>query len=175
MKIISYKKNEKDKFEMLCRKIFNFLEKDFGCRLDSVVRDSYGAYLAYRNSTTGVKISFTPGDGDVLIYLIKLIDGVMPVYPVTITLKDSVYYFELDEVISIKNPTLQILNPSTDEMIKKISTLKEILLQQAEYLKKYAADILKGNFSIFPELEKIVKKRAGVLKRELVDSCPQPQ
>lgn len=165
MRIISYKKNEKDKFEVLCKKIFKFLEKKFGCKLNSVERNSYGTYLSYKNATTGVEISFTPGDGDILIYLIKLVDGIIPSYPVTITLKDSIYYFELNDIIFIKESALQIQYPSTDELMNNYGVLKGFLTQQAEYLKKYALDILKGDFSLFPELEKIVKKRAGVLRK----------
>lgn len=161
MRILSYKKKERDQFEALCRKIFKFLERDFGCELISVERDSYGTCISYKNLATAVEIGFKPIDGYVYVMLIRLINGEIPPYE-EVKPKITINNFYLLDVVNFYNPTFNLQLPPLEAWLN-YQTLKKELNQQAEYLRKYTADILKGDFSIFPELEEIVKKRAGVL------------
>lgn len=152
MRIISYKQNEKDRFEILCRQVFRFLETDFNYKLASIKRDAYGTYIIYSNLTTAIKIIFSPIDGGLFIELIRLTGGKIPPYP-----KD---HFEFTNVLILRKTSFKINDPTMDELMYHYHALKKALLQRTHLLKKYCIDIIRGDFTIFPELEKIVKKRS---------------
>jgi hypothetical protein len=161
MKLISYNKKERDYFELLCRSIFKFLEKDFTFKLELVERDRYGTRLIYKNLTTAVKIDFTPYEGYIFIKLIRLVNNNIPPYK-EINPRDVIHDFHLTDIVSFRNPSLKLTWPTVDKWENR-DILKKELRYRAKLIKKYASDILRGDFTIFPELEKIVKKRAKEL------------
>ena len=61
------------------------------------------------------------------------------------------------------NDLLAIRNPNFESVVAKQSDTGEIqkrqLEQAAQVLPQYGADVLNGDFSIFPELEKRVQQR----------------
>ena len=67
--------------------------------------------------------------------------------------------FDLDDVVTYR--AKESLIPQY-KLETKFDTdlLEDIVLKQSENLKNYASDILNGDMSIFPELDKLVKERA---------------
>lgn len=165
MKILSYRKNEKDEFEILCRDSFKYLETDFKCKLISVVHDAHGTYLVYKNLASAVKISFAPYDGYIYVDVVRLLNGNIPQYPIFIKSDSILYEYSLFDVIMRKDPSFKIKIPSFNEW-NKYDIIKRDIRLRAEWLKTYASDILRGDFSIFPELEKIVKARAEEIRKQ---------
>ena len=160
MGILSYSQKGKDRFEMICRQTFSFLRKDFGCKPPVVERDGYGTYIAYVNETTAVEISFVPRDGYIFIGLVRLVDGEIPPYPIYIKPKIILHLFSLIDIVAIRNPAKVPEIPSISEWDDCVVVRKDLLLR-SKLLRKYASDVLRGDFSIFPKLDKIVKKRAA--------------
>ena len=145
----------------LIRKSFSFLVDDFGCKERSSKLDNWGVQTTFCNSTTGVRVSYEPREGGYFVLLMRLVNGEVPEHPIDID-DDTVinrYYLEdllsIREVDHIKKQFQRITTKQRDE-----DTINEL----ANCLKITAEDVLRGDFSVFYELEKIVKDRARALR-----------
>lgn len=155
----------RDVFIKLCKKTFIFLEKDFGCKIIREEKVSVEAYVTYQNNTTAVLLTFSPRDGGIFLDLIRLVNGIIPDNIYEFSQNLTLNSFDLSNVLLIRDPEFEIERPSFDELFKE-KVIKSVLNQKAYVLKTYASDILKGDFSIFPQLEKIVKERAKTYSKE---------
>jgi hypothetical protein len=149
------------KFKNLCFKIFQFLTKEYNFELFSTEEDSTGYYIIYKNASTGIRISYEPREGGIFILIYRLIDDQIPQYEIKIEPDTIINSFYLDDIIELsssdpKREFSAIFNPK--------SPAEEILRAYADALQKYAKDILNGDFKVFSEVDKIVKKRAQELE-----------
>ena len=144
----------------LFRKAFSFLIDDFSFREESLELDNWGIRLVFCNSTTGVRISYEPREGGIFVMLIRLVDGKLPDYPIFIDEDTVLNYFDLQDLLSIRIPCFKENN---FEIGKTNSEIENYIQQIAKNLRTKAEDILKGDFLIFSELERIVKERARQL------------
>ncbi len=145
-------KKIKNPFIKQCLKEFRYLETDFGFKVISIVDHYYGIGVDYISSTAGVRVRYEPRERYIFIKLSRLIDGKMPKY-------DHENAFGLNNVLILRSPKSVIEPKPLKEAFTK-TDLNIMLKCYAEAVRLYAADILMGDFSIFPELEKIVKERA---------------
>lgn len=152
----------KNTFIKLCKEIFKFLEEDFDFEIKSIEQDIYGSYITYKNTTTAIRISFEPREGGMFILLSRLIEDKTPPYPVSIISLTDIYSFYLDDLLSIRAPSQKIVQEI--EKLLFYDELENVMRQYAEVLKKYAGDILKGDFQVFGQLAEIVKKRSQKVK-----------
>lgn len=162
------KAHKKNIFLELCREIFRFLEEDFGCKVVSVKEDVYGDYITYQNLTTAIRIALEPREGGVTARLYRLISGKIPDYPVSIKSETTLHVFYLDDLIALRAPSTKVEQPLYDLFPgggPNVRLLKQILAQYARVLREYGSEILKGDFRVFVELDKIVKKRAATRNR----------
>ncbi|MFN8471515.1 MAG: hypothetical protein U0822_04790 [Anaerolineae bacterium] len=155
-----------DEFQELCRTLFQFLEEEYGFRVTEAKGDVFGSYITYRNMATAVMISFEPREGGVFIRLYRLVDGKIPDYPVFIYPDTQLNMFYLDTLLEVRAPSLRVEQDPKEMAKPSLSKLKEVLQQYAALLHLYADDILQGDFKVFEELEKIVKKRAEEIRRQ---------
>lgn len=80
----------------------------------------------------------------------RLVDGKMPRYPVTITDDTELDAVYLSEFIRLR------ASPGTDSTS---ATMRSDLVQLAHETRTYASDVLRGDFSVFPALDRQVKAR----------------
>ena len=66
---------EKKKFEQLCRKYFNFLEKDYGFRLVRSEKYDWGYEIKYKSSNVGVILTFEFRDFYLFVKVCKMVRG----------------------------------------------------------------------------------------------------
>ena len=158
--------SKKDKFknivfEKICLDKFRFLKREFDFTLSSSYGTRYGGtFILYQNSTTAVEISLQPREGGVFgCCLIKLIKDEIPPYPH--------HWFYIEQLLRRRDPSFKIDRPPPEELYKP-STFEKILGQYATAVEKYARDVLLGDFRIFDELEKLVKKRAEESRKERI-------
>ena len=144
----------------LFRKAFSFLIEDFNFREESLELDNWGIRLLFCNSTTGVRISYEPREGGISVMLIRLVDGKLPDYPIFIDEDTVLNYFDLQDLLSVRIPCVKENNL---EIGITNSEIENYIQQIAQNLRTKAEDILKGDFLIFSELERIVKERARQL------------
>ena len=166
-------------FFKLCDRYFQFLLEKFGCRVVSRKDNSWrwGYEVTYQNSTTAVKIRYEPADHYVFILLCQLVNGKIPDYPVSIHRKTKLHQFYLDDLLVLRSPGTRIRSKPFGDTIPDDLSAKQIIeacvanpftkhdlehmvKTYAAALRKHGADILRGDFTVFAQLEKIVKKRA---------------
>ena len=151
-----------EEFESVCLGIFAFLKEKYDCESVTVERDKFGIYISYRNATTAVRISFEPRERGIFVLLSRLVDGKIPPYPIFVSSNTVIDSFYLDDVIMLRNPTTKIQQKSPERHTKPWF-VKQLSIY-ANSLTEVADDILKGNFEIFEDLERIVKERAGKVR-----------
>jgi hypothetical protein len=148
-------------FKEICSDRFEFLIKKYGFKIGRLESRSYVCYLNYINKTTAVRLSFEPKDGGVFVLLYRLIDGKIPPYEIFIKPDTIINSFYLDDILTLRSPTTKIESKYIDIGRPTREELEKELGAYADALANHAQDILQGDFSIFPELEKIVKRRAA--------------
>jgi len=146
-----------DSFEKECRKHFKFLEEDFGFRPPKRQRIHLSSSLTYQNDTTAVEVSLEPMDGGVFVLLSRLVDGKIPEYPIFVTREIRLDSYYLDDLVGLKMPDTPVREASEDAFDER--ELKRCLAQSAAQLRGLGSDILRGDFTVFDKLSKIVKGR----------------
>ena len=141
-------------FENLCRQTFQFLEDDFGFKIASVERGpvNVGIHITYQGRSA-VQVSFEPRENAVFVYLIRLLDGKIPEYP----LKYPMNSFYLDELINLKSPSLKVAQKGAGKLLSS-RDLEAILNQYANALRQVGIDVLRGDPRIFLQLEQMRKR-----------------
>lgn len=151
---------QQKKFKKLCKELFKFLVKEYFCNL-TIHEDYLGIFITYQNKTTAVRVSYENREGSVFVLFSKLIDGKVPQYPIFIKPETRIHSFYLDDIVSNQPPVKSNKQKphndhESDELFHKLHCYSEMT-------KKYTKNILLGDFNIFPELELVVKKRAGII------------
>lgn len=154
-------------FVNTCKKEFKFLEKEFSLKYDESII-GHGATVFYKSDKVAVAITLSESYGAILIDLIRLKNKEIPIHPTEIEQDTELNEFDFKNLLNIRNPKLIFERPLIDDLVfnpGREKVVKRVLKQYAEALHIYATDVLNGDFTIFPELEKIVKKRATVFKQ----------
>ena len=176
-----YYQREQALFERICRKHFQFLIDDFGCKVVDTGKGPLGGpnhadiHVTYQNATTGVSMG-TGGYGWYMgVALIRFINGESPFTsfdPNQSTARIPRISFGLDSVIRRRNPSLlpkrvglgvdwdhwrKKMGVTEEEVVEIVLKRKEAkferaLSKYAHALRECAADVLRGDFEFFDEL-----------------------
>ena len=151
-------------FDEIARNQFSFLISDYGCRLMECKEENWGYNLLYLNDTTGVKITYEYREAYIFIVLYKLVNGRLVKNPGCVDDDTELHGYGLDDIVNLRNPDA-IIKPAYEygddsEYHDEQNGMTRYVSQFAKNLKQYGYDVLLGDFSIFEEIEKIVKKRA---------------
>ena len=171
-------------FFKLCSEHVQFLIDEFGCRVVGKKSDNFKDEVIYRNATTAVKVSYEPRERSMFILLCRLVDGNIPQEPIFVRPKTKLYSFYLDDLLALRSPGARILRRKpfggitfddldAKQIIEACAAappfterdLEHMVKTYATALHKHGADILRGDFSVFTELDRIVKKRAEEFRR----------
>jgi hypothetical protein len=150
-----------DIFDDLCSKYFSYLSSEYGLERIAAEKNSLACSVTFSNNRIGVQISFEMKDGGIFVMLIRLVDGKLPPYEIFIKPGTVVNHFDLEDIVDLEDPEAALEQKYADDSDPTIQELEDNLHRYAEALHKYGNDILSGDFSIFPELEEIVKRRIG--------------
>ena len=101
--------------------------------------------------------------------LYQLIKGELHENPRNIMNNSIIYCYSLDDLIRLRNPKA-LIRPAYEyeeksEYYNVADGLSLYVSAFASNLKTYATEILKGDFTIFSEFNKIVKKRVENYKK----------
>ena len=138
-------------FTQKCLMRFEYLST-YGFELADITRDSYGSEVTYKNRTTGVKVSFEVRENEIFVYLIRLIDGETPDY-----LDAPSRWFYLDNLVKLRSPPTNVPRKEGGDWFTP-DDVDRFLTVYAELLKEYGEDVLRGDFSVFYELERQVAR-----------------
>jgi hypothetical protein len=163
-----------DEWQSFVTPYFGYLETDYGFRVTQVDASSpWRIRMIYQTATTAIYVDCNFEFLRVEVSLVRLLDGELPPYPVFIRRNTTMHEFMLDSLLHIRAqhllPEIWDLQGLGEEKIKQ--SLK--LFGQA--LNDYAADILRGDFSIFATLEDATKKRVQKMqqRRQVEEQLPR--
>lgn len=148
-------------FESLVRERFAFLTELFAMRRIKVEKSARGEAVTYRNTTTGVRITFEPMDGGIFVYVIRLRDGKVPPYPIFIKEDTVLDWFRIQEITSVREPSLQLVRSLKEASFHPPKgELTRILTPMARAVRKHCGDILRGDLTLLDELEPKLRQQA---------------
>jgi hypothetical protein len=136
-----------------CERAFAFLMTDFGYRRDRRRFQWGGFLLRYRGPVIGVQIAWYPRD-ELTVWLVKLLDGDFPPYPITIHPDTVLHYFDLGDLEAISGQDRQVSQRQlyalpTDQTARPL----------ADSLCGCGADLLRGDLTQLPLLEQRIRDR----------------
>ncbi len=175
----------KDHFFDVCKKKFAPVIKKFNFKISKQIDEDWGYKLFLQNRTTGIELYYEFRDMMVFLKLYQLINGSIQIQKGEIRPETILNGFDINDLLDIRSPSSKIPSQETidglDKIIKKIASGKKVKLDEypqeikdgdlsidnilskhAENVERYAEDILIGDFSLFVELDKIVKNRARI-------------
>jgi hypothetical protein len=147
------------------KKNFKFLITEYKFSLEKEIIDDVNLNFQYinKNRSVGVKIVYEFRESYIFITLCSLLNGKLCENPKNINDNSKLICFSLDDIINLTDsqalikPTYKY--PDDSYIFTKKNGFSLYVKKFSENLRKYGKDILKGNFSVFPILDKIVKKR----------------
>lgn len=127
---------------------FGYLETEYGFHIAEVNASSaWETYLRYESSALAVKVSRSVEFDSAELWLIRLVDGRVPKYPVFINPDTPINYVMLDRIVRERAPQeseqFHSLRGLSDEQIVRT------LMFLATSLRAHADDVLRGDFAIF--------------------------
>jgi len=134
---------------------FIFLQQEYGFQDVSSVIDKDFCIIKMQNNTTGIALHFERRDYTLFVYLYRLIDGKMVEDKIPVSAELPLNSIELQYIIQLREDS----NDNTNIKSQTSKSLDELMQDVAANLKKYADDVLKGNFEAFSEVDSIAKKR----------------
>ena len=151
-------------FDEIVKEQFGFLVNDYNFQLKKCKKVAGGYDILYVTDRCGVHINYEFREACLFISLHKLQDVKFVDNPRLITEQSVLTGFSLDDILTIRAPDA-IVKPAyaygtESEFYNKEHGLSLYVSKFALNLKRYASDILSGNFKIFESLEPFVKKRA---------------
>jgi len=138
-----------DVFVDQCREKFQFLVDEFGCQLASAEKYRAGlgdGRVAYQNGTTAVRVAYEGRDRAVWTVLMRLVNGKPPAYG------DPDNCHGLWTVVRLRAPARR------RELAGRVLTeadMEAAVGAEASLVRDLCMDILRGDFSIFPELKRV--------------------
>lgn len=154
---------KKKELEIIFEETFGFLLTDYNFCISFSKQEGWGYHLIATNSTTGIEIEYEFKEAFIQIYLYKLVDGKI-VKNVSSAIKNDepIMGFGLGWIIQLVNPTDKIRPAYEYKEEPSFYDNKNGLRNYASFiaskLKRYASDILKGDFSLFGDLDTLVKE-----------------
>ncbi len=141
-------------FFAICKEKFNYLVTEFNFSPFSARKDGSLYEIVFRNNTTAVIVNWERSENWIYIELYRLVSGKLITDPTNISTQTNLNGYYLDDLLSIRHPSFPpIKHPVSDKGIVDAITSYSTMLH------RYAADVLNGDFTIFNELERIVKNR----------------
>lgn len=137
-----------------CERAFAFLVADFGYRRDRRRFQWAGFLLRYRGPVIGVQVAWYPRD-ELTVWLVKLVDGDFPPYPMTIHPETELHYFDLGDLEAISGQHRQV----SQRQLYALPTDQTARLL-ADNLRGCGADLLRGDLTQLPLLEQRIRDRA---------------
>jgi hypothetical protein len=146
-----------DEWRSFVTPYFGYLETDYGFRVTQVDASSpWLVRMIYQTETTAIYVDCNFEFLRFEVSLVRLLDGGLPPYPVSIRCDTMMHEFFLDNLLDVRAPHLMPriwdLRGSGEEEVEQ--SLKLF----GQVLNDYAADVLRGDFSIFATLEANTRK-----------------
>jgi len=146
-------------FFELSKEKFNYLIAEYNFSLVSTRKDGGLYEIVFQNKTTAVIVNWERHENWIYIELYRLVNGMLVTNPIIISDQTELNGYHLDDLLSIRCPDFSLTKFPVDD-----KDIVAILKNYSAMLHQYATDVLNGDFTIFGDLEKIVKGRIASSK-----------
>lgn len=156
---INMNKKESSRFENIVKEVFKPLTKEFDLR---ILKPKYCALtlsIKMKNNFAGITIMIEYRDSALFLMFHKLENNKIPDMPVFVYQNSNLKTIHIEDVLTAKGVSEDEINLLTNRKIG-LNELEKTLVNYASAVKKYATDILAGNFTDFDKAALIVKERA---------------
>lgn len=147
-----------DAFFNKCVEKFQFLIEQYAFKQIAKKAEAGVYRIIYKNKTTAVEVGLEWREQYIYVELYRLIEGRIKNNPIIIRPETELTAFNLEDLLETRAPELK-LPPDYFGRPLTIGIIENALARYAFSVKKYAADILQGDFGAFDKLESIVKGR----------------
>jgi hypothetical protein len=135
---------------------FGYLRTEFDCRIvDRSDKNWWETSITYQNATTAVKVARSEEFDCVETDMIRLVDGVRPPHPVFVSATPKLHQFALGHLLMIRAP--ELWNEIKEQKGLSDDAIAAQLASAAMALREFGADVLRGDFSSFDEMESRVR------------------
>jgi hypothetical protein len=128
-------------------------------RYESQSHTNWGETVRYANATTGLIVARSIEFNRSEVSLVRLVNDGFPPYPIFVGTTPVLHQFLLDNLIALRAPELvpqlRLLTGLTHEEVAVQ------LERYAAWLNTYAADVMSGDFTVFADLEAVVRQRVA--------------
>jgi hypothetical protein len=150
-----------EEFLNISKREFAFLIDKFGFRLKSSRKEPGQIYIVrYINSTTAVLTSWELRDNWINVEFYELTNGKLIEDPLRSDRGESIKSCYLELLLMIRAPQIHIKNTPSN-----MTEVETCLKEYSNAAETFFPDILKGDFSIFAEAEKIIQKRRDEIRK----------
>lgn len=135
---------------------FGYLRTEFACEIvDRSDENWWETSVTYQNTTTAVKVAFSDESNRVQTDIIRLVEGARPPTVVFVSETPKLHKFGLGNLLIIRAPELW-KEMREQKGLSDHATATQ-LASAAKATKEFGADILRGDFGSFDEMEARVR------------------
>lgn len=144
-----------NKFLELCKTKFQYLIEEYGFALKSASKKPGTIYkVVYQNKFVSIHINWEFRDNLIYMHIYKLFNGKLIRNPIIISRDSTLTGFDFENLLSLRSPKTVI-----DSRPKNIEDVERILTIFADLLRVVGSDVLRGDFSVMRDVEKLIKDR----------------
>jgi hypothetical protein len=149
--------NEKA-FQTTCRSAFAQIASRFNCKIAKRKTSSsiYGCDLM--NDTTAIRITYEQREYHVFVQICRLVNHTIVLNPGEKRPESELHCFDVDDLLMLRKPGYRVFPFDLSDWSNYDP--QDAIRSYANDLETYGIDVLTGNFAVFEELDRIVKKRA---------------
>lgn len=140
-----------DTFSKVCLEKFHFLATEFACKSVLKKERSGDCRVIYRNGTTAVEIGLEWREQYIYAEVCRLVDGKMEENPIVIRPESDITVFNLEDLIAIRAPELQLSSQSPGKPLTS-HDIEKILTDRALALRDYGGMFCKETSGSFVNL-----------------------
>lgn len=145
-------------FIEICERDFTFLVDEFGFKKTKTKTDVDTPRIRYENSTTMVEAGVEWRELYFYVAIGRRDKQETKAKDRMPRPEDELVTFNLEDLLTLRVPGYIVSSGYFGQTLTR-QDIERIMGKYAQDLRKHAADVLQGDFTIFPELEKIVRKR----------------
>lgn len=151
-----------DRFFNLCLQKFQFLFDEYGFKKKRKETAGGDYSILFQNTMTAIVVGFEWRDQYIYVRLCRLPDGEFRKNPIFITEDSEISCFDIEDLLTIRAPEMGIDAALFGKALSD-KEVERVIAVYADAVQTQASDILKGDFSVWPELDAIVKNRVREL------------
>jgi len=154
-------------FVTIAKDEFAFLRSNFDYEIVAEEDDRNGGYVSFVNPDVGVgvKVQYDIPSAFVFVFVYRLVDGEMRENPLPISGDSEISCFDFNDYLE----PAQKMKPAFDygedsPYYDPQNGLRNFTKEFADRLRSHGEQILRGDLSILPKMENVIKRRADDLR-----------